>query len=570
MALLGEILVNEFGVEEGRISQALDLQREKGGLLGEILVSLKVIDDVTLARALARRFALPFQEKLPASLPAELLAKIPISYAQQHLVLPLEQNEHSVVAAIGNPLKEQAIEDLRMLFGLHVDLVVAPRTALQDAINLVYAAAKDVNEQLGDGALEEYQEESDEFADITDLVSGADDDEPIIKFVNNILFRAVKEHSSDIHIEPMERDVVVRYRVDGVLYEVTRIPKAAQSRIISRVKIMGNLNIAEKRLPQDGRIRIKIAGRDIDIRLSTLPTSHGERVVMRLLDRSTILLDVTDLGFDKRNRQRFDHIIHQAHGIFLVTGPTGSGKTTTLYAALNKLNTVDKNIITIEDPVEYQLQGIGQIHVNSKINMTFAAGLRSILRQDPDVIMVGEIRDFETAEIAVQASLTGHLVLSTVHTNDAASSITRLVDMGVEPFLVGSSVIGIMAQRLVRSLCQTCKDPYEADPAALRDLGVRVSRIGEMPSHFYRAKGCAECNGRGYKGRTALFELMSISDDLRQLILHNENATAIKRMAMEQGMRTLREDGGRKVFFGATSVEEVLRVTQDEAVLEEG
>ncbi len=568
---LGEILIKKFDVPAERIEQALLIQQEKQALLGEILLAQKVIDETILAKALAERFHLQYMEKLPNSIPIELISQIPITYAQQHQLLPLEQKDGELIVAIADPLRAEALDDLRLIFKSRVVPVVVPKTELLEMINLSYAAAKDVNDQLGDDALEEFDQEEDEFTDITDLVVDDPSDEPIIKFVNNLLFRAVKEHASDVHIEPQEKDVIVRYRVDGVLYEVTRVPKAAQARVTSRVKIMGNLNIAEKRLPQDGRIRIKIAGKDVDIRLSTLPTSHGERIVMRLLDRSSVLLGLPDLGFAEDKLEQFEHLIQQPHGIILVTGPTGSGKTTTLYAALSKLNTVDRNIITIEDPVEYQLPGIGQIHVNPKINLTFAEGLRSILRQDPDIIMVGEIRDFETAEIAVQASLTGHLVLSTVHTNDAASSITRLVDMGVEPFLVGSSVIGIMAQRLVRNLCPHCKIPYEPDEVVLKDLGVNPERIlGYTPEVIYRAnpEGCAHCNGRGYSGRAGIFELLVVDDEIRQMILKNENATAIKKTAMAKGMLTLREDGARRVFLGETSAEEVLRVTQDEVIVE--
>ena len=570
MPLIGEILTGNFKVDASKIELALRIQMERGGLLGEILLSQKIIDETTLAAALAMRFGMPFMKELPSNIDGDLVANLPMNYANAHLIIPFKLEDNLIRVAMADPLQVSCLDDIRTLFNVMVIPYMAPKSQVQAMINLVYSAAKNVTDQLGDDALDEYQQESDEFADITDLVADDASDEPIIKFVNNLLFRAVKEHSSDIHIEPMEREVVVRYRVDGVLYEVTRIPKAAQSRIISRVKIMGNLNIAEKRVPQDGRIRIKIAGKDVDIRLSTLPTSHGERIVMRLLDRSTVLLDVTDLGFDQRKLQDFNTLIHQPHGIMLVTGPTGSGKTTTLYAALSKLNSPDRNIITIEDPVEYQLPGIGQIHVNSKINMTFAAGLRSILRQDPDVIMVGEIRDFETAEIAVQASLTGHLVLSTIHTNDASSSITRMVDMGVEPFLVGSSVIGIMAQRLVRRLCSHCKEPYHPTDAEISELGARIELVigTERPEAFYRAAGCMHCNERGYSGRSAIFELLMVNDAIRQMILTNSNSTVLKRKAMENGMFTLREDGVRNIYKGVTSVDEVIRVTQDEAIAE--
>ncbi len=572
MPQFSEILIRKFDVSPEKIETAVKTILDKGnGSLAEILLAQRVVNEETLAQALAMAYHLPYLKEIPQNIPAEIIKQLPISYAQTNMALPYKIENGVVSVAIGDPFRAGALEDLRVIYGCRVEASVVNRTKLSEAINLSYAAAKDVGEQLGGEALDKFEDDSSEFTDIADLVMDDPSDEPIIKFVNNLLFRAVKEHASDVHIEPMERDVVVRNRIDGVLYEVTRVPKAAQARVTSRVKIMGNLNIAEKRLPQDGRIRIKIAGRDIDIRLSTLPTSHGERIVMRLLDRSSVLLELTDMGFSQRNFQLFSHLINQPHGIILVTGPTGSGKTTTLYGALSKMNTEDVNIITIEDPVEYQLPGIGQIHVNSKINLTFASGLRSILRQDPDIIMVGEIRDFETAEIAVQASLTGHLVLSTVHTNDAPSSITRLVDMGVEPFLVGSSIIGILAQRLVRKLCRHCRVPFKPSPEVFREMGVNPVRIiGSEPDVIYKASdvGCQHCNGRGYSGRSAIFELLIVDDDIRQAILRNENSTVLKKKAMDNGMLSLREDGARKVFVGETSIEEVLRVTQDEAVVE--
>jgi general secretion pathway protein E len=392
-----------------------------------------------------------------------------------------------------------------------------------------------------------------------------DDEAPIIRLVNSLLFRAAKERASDIHIEPMERELLVRFRIDGVLEEIIKPPKRYQNSIVSRVKVMGQLNIAEKRLPQDGRIRIKLAGRDIDIRLSTIPCTFGERIVMRLLDKNTTLLDLTDIGMARETMLGMDAVIKRSHGIILVTGPTGSGKTTTLYAALSRINTPDLNILTVEDPVEYQLQGIGQMAINPKIGLTFAAGLRSFLRQDPDVIMVGEIRDRDTAEIAIQASLTGHLVFSTVHTNDAASAITRLVDMGVEPFLVASSLTAVMAQRLVRRVCRDCREAYQPTAEELKEVGLTpeaVARAGNPP--IYRAKGCEVCGRNGYRGRTGIYELLLVDDDIRQLALKNTDSSTIKRAGVKKGMRTLLDDGARKVLAGETTLAEVLSVTQED------
>jgi general secretion pathway protein E len=407
-----------------------------------------------------------------------------------------------------------------------------------------------------------------------DLLEAADE-APIIKLVNSLLFEAVKKRASDIHIEPFERDLMIRYRIDGVLYNVLTPPKRLQASIISRIKIMAGLNIAEKRLPQDGRIGIKIAGRDVDIRVSAIPTAHGERLVLRLLDKGNLLLKLSEIGLQPDRLGTLDQLIRLSHGIVLVTGPTGSGKTTTLYAALNTINAPDKNIITIEDPIEYQLRGVGQMQINPKITLTFAAGLRSILRQDPDVIMVGEIRDGETAEIAIHASLTGHLVFSTLHTNDAAGAVTRLLDMGIEPFLVASSVVAIVAQRLVRVLCPACRQAYRPTPAELAKLGIGSFRPlpaepgpGPDPATsvmFFKAGGCPECLDTGYRGRIGIYEILVMDDEVRALILAKADANAIKARAVERGMTTLREDGARKVLDGVTTTEEVLRVTAEDA-----
>jgi len=387
-----------------------------------------------------------------------------------------------------------------------------------------------------------------------------DDEAPMILLVNSIFFRAVQQRASDIHFEPFEREIKVRYRVDGVLYNVLTSPKRLQSALISRVKIMAGMNIAEKRLPQDGRISLRIGGREIDIRVSDVPTAHGERLVLRLLEKTTNSLNLNDIGLSPHDIKSMERIIKMVHGIILVTGPTGSGKTTTLYSALNRINSPEKNIITIEDPIEYQIQGIGQIQVNSKIDLTFASGLRSILRQDPDVIMVGEIRDVETAGIAIHASLTGHLVFSTLHTNDSAGAVTRLLDMGIEPFLVSSSVVAIIAQRLVRKICQECRTPYAPTVKECQKIGLKA----EAKHTFFRGSGCSQCLNTGFKGRSGIYEILMIDDELREMIVSKADASEIKAKAISKGMLTLREDGAKRVTAGLTTTEEILRVTQEE------
>jgi general secretion pathway protein E len=450
------------------------------------------------------------------------------------------------------------------LLGTDLELALAPPSVIRDAINQAYdRATRHAESAVADLEGEGTEISGDLEEEVVDLLDMEGDDEaPIIRLVNSLLSQAVKDRASDIHVEPFERELLVRFRVDGVLHEIIRPPKRFQSSILSRVKIMAGLNIAEKRLPQDGRIRLKVAGKDIDIRVSTVPTTYGERIVMRLLDRSSVLRDLDTIGFTARNLAIMNQLIHKSHGIILVTGPTGSGKTSTLYGCLSKINRPDINILTIEDPVEYQLSGIGQVQVNSKIDLTFASGLRSFLRQDPDVIMVGEIRDRETAEIAIQASLTGHLVMSTVHTNDAAGAVTRLVDMQVEPFLVASSLIGILAQRLVRTICPHCKTPYAPTQEELQEVGIDDSNVKQL----WHGEGCVKCQGTGYQGRLGIFELMTLDDDVRQLILKNVDAGTIKNAARELGMRTLREDGAQKVIEGLTTVAEVSRVTQEDSM----
>jgi len=566
---LGEILAETAGLPAAKLAEALALQRGEaaGSRLGEILVRMKAVTEEEVLRALALQLDLPFLERIdPEAVPDELSAKVPIHFAKAALVLPLGRAGDAVRVAVANPLDTSAQDSVSMLLGAPIAPEVATPQTVLDAINEVYDRAADEHDKLmEDLETEDLESVAHELEEPTDLLD-ADDEAPIIRLVNSLMFRAVKERASDIHINPEEKDISVRYRIDGVLRDVIRPPKRFQASIASRIKIMGGLNIAEKRLPQDGRIRIKIAGKDVDIRLSTVPTAHGERIVMRLLDKSNVVLDLAELGFEAWQLRIMDGLITRSHGIVLVTGPTGSGKTTTLYGALAKINSPDLNILTIEDPVEIPLRGIGQVQVNPKIELTFANGLRSFLRQDPDVIMVGEIRDLETAEIAIQASLTGHLVLSTVHTNDAAGAITRLVDMGVQPFLVASSLVGVLAQRLVRVLCPGCKKPYvptreECELAGLTD---DIVKKAGNPAHLYKAVGCPACQGTGYQGRTGIYELMLVDDDVRPLILKSVDATTIKRAAVERGMVTLMEHGAYKVARGITTAAEVLSVTAED------
>ncbi len=570
---LGQILQQKFSLSPDRLEEGLRIQQEKGGRLGEILIRLKVVKEEEVLEALGVQLSLSYWPTLePHQLDPTLLAKVPIGFAKRHELLPVTRENGRVIVAIADPLNLFALDDLRIVLASDVSPVIVSAKKILHCINQVYDramtdSAEQVIEDLGAESLDRLASELEEPVDLLE----ATDEAPIIRLVNSLLFEAVKDRASDIHFEPYEKELVVRYRIDGVLYNILTPPKRFQNSIISRIKIMANLDIAEKRLPQDGRIGIKIAGRAVDIRVSVIPTAHGERVVLRLLDKGTRLFGLEEIGLDADQLRIMDQLIHMSHGILLVTGPTGSGKTTTLYGALSKINSPDINIITIEDPIEYQIKGIGQIQVNPKINLTFANGLRSILRQDPDVIMVGEIRDVETAEIAIHASLTGHLVFSTLHTNDAAGAITRLVDMGIEPFLVSSSLIAIMAQRLVRLICPECRQGYKPVTDELAKLGLAKhlpagQAGGIKQTTLYRRVGCNHCMETGYRGRTGIYEILLVDDEIRSLILSKTDANTIRNKAMEKGMLTLRQDGARKVLAGLTTTEEVLRVTQEEVV----
>ncbi len=558
--LLGEILV-ESGLSQERLKKALELQKKRGGRIGALLIRLSFVTEEEVLKALGAQLGLAYLSD-PGEIDSELALKLPISYAKKALVLPLRRDNGTILAATSEPLNLSMLDDLSALLGADIALCLVPSDKILDRLNRLHSEdmnkAEETVQEMEEDDLSFLAAELDEPTDLLEVT----DDAPIIRLVNSLLSQAIRERASDIHIEPFEKEMVARFRIDGILYNILTIQKRFQASIASRVKIMSNLNIAEKRLPQDGGMRIKIGGKDVDIRVSIVPTAFGERIVLRLLYRESALLPLDQIGFSGDTLTRFNEMIQRPHGIVLVTGPTGSGKTTTLYASLSQINSPDKNIITIEDPIEYQLKGIGQIQVNAKIQLTFAAGLRSVLRQDPDVILVGEIRDGETAEIAIQAALTGHLVFSTLHTNDSAGAVTRLIDMKIEPFLISSSVNAILAQRLVRVLCSQCREPYQITPAEIAELELKS---GVENTTVYRAKGCDACFHTGYLGRSAIYELLTVDDDIRQLIMKDTDASTIKYQAMNKGMRTLRQDGAAKVLAGITSVDEVVRVTQKEA-----
>ncbi len=539
-----------------------ELLSKNGESLEEVLIKSRVLDEKEVLEVLSEFYEFPYTLTISErEIDSELVKTLPISFAKKFRLIPFQRKNGKVVIILSPPLDLYALDEVQSLFGCEIEPVLALNHIVLDTINRVYERGKEMTEGIEDDStgISEY-----DLQEPKDLLE-AEDEAPIIKFVNSLLFQAVKEKASDIHLECFEKELSVRFRKDGILHEITSVPKKLQASIISRVKIMAELDIAEKRTPQDGRIRVKVAGRDVDVRISTVPTTWGESVVMRILDRSSVLLTLEDLGLAGKKLHTFEGLILRPHGIILVTGPTGSGKTTSLYAGLERINSPDKKIITVEDPVEYQIQGINQIQVNPKVNLTFANGLRSILRQDPDVILVGEIRDRETADIAIHASLTGHLVFSTLHTNDSASAITRLIDMEIEPFLVASSLMAVIAQRLLRFLCNHCKEPYEPHDDELLKIGIRRSQMHD--GVLYRARGCDKCFNMGYSGRTGIFEMLMIDDDIRNLTLSQVDSTKIKRKAMEHGMTTLRMDGAEKVARGLTSVDEVMRVTEEESVI---
>jgi general secretion pathway protein E len=555
---------------EGIIQKSTSLTDEQLQLLLDsdfggtktIRSSLEEITEPTTDRVmekLSQRIGIQFiKDIIINDISMDMIRGISINYAKSFEILPYKDEPHQVLVLTTNPLNITVLDDLRLLFKKRITPVLTTKVKLLDAINRVYEKGTAALEGLDDIENEDYDLDE----PIIDLLEAADDDAPVIRLVNTLLSRAVKEKASDIHIEPYEKDMVVRFRVDGVLYDVFKPPKKLQNAITSRIKVMGNLNIAEKRLPQDGRIPLKIGGKDIDVRLNTVPTAHGERAVMRLQDRSNVILSLEQLGFSEQNLKNLGDLLERTYGIILVTGPTGSGKSTTLYASIQRLNAIDTNIITVEDPVEQRIQGIGQIQVNSKIGLTFASGLRAILRQDPDIIMIGEIRDLETAEIAINSSLTGHLVLSTIHTNDSAGAFPRLIDMGCEPFLIATSLLGVISQRLVRVLCPHCKQPHEPSEIEKKNLGLTDADL--VNHNVHKAVGCNKCNNKGYLGRTLIQELMMVTEEIRTLVMQRRDSGAIKKKAVEQGMKTFRDHGVQKVLQGTTTIEELLSNTQED------
>ena len=547
--LQDELQNNEFNEEtfkDDAMSQQIDLKSQ-----------------TQLAKLLGLEFVPVLGEATP---PRELVfgefSRLLGSWGKQFKIVPMREENGTIVVAVADPLNTEAIDAIRFCYAKPIRLIVAPEEEITKAINSVRSSLMS-DRSTGLDAVEKEENSEDLSTSLKiDVTDAEDDDAPIIRYVNTLIFRAANERASDIHIEPFEEGLKVRFRIDGILQDVDKEDRSFQAAILSRVKVMANLDIAEKRLPQDGRIGIKIAGRDVDIRVSTVPTRYGERIVMRLLDKTSVMLDMESLGLNTENSNALRKLITKSHGIILVTGPTGSGKTTTLYASLSSINSPDKNILTVEDPVEYELHGIGQMQVNTKIDFTFANGLRSILRQDPDVIMVGEIRDLETAEIAVQASLTGHLVFSTLHTNDAPGAVTRLVDMGVEPFLISSSLLAVMSQRLIRTLCPECKTRCVLSKEKCLELGLPVDKYLNAPIFERSNDGCKTCQSTGFKGRTGIHELLLIDDAVRSKIMHRADAQTIRSASPK--MKSLRHDGALKVLSGITSFDEIIRVTLED------
>lgn len=561
MKLIGEIL-QDLGVPKEKVDEALRIQEEKPnyGRLGEILIKMGVINHVILAKALSAQFGIELKEKINKEEVLDEITKIfpPYILKDSGFIVLKEPNSEYVSIVLSDPEKSYLISDLQKKFKKVLKLFIAPSDEIERVINEIYGFG-DTMEVSREVEKAEEIFSSDEIIETTRDILEEKGEAPIIRFVNALFFQAVKRRASDIHIEPAETETVVRMRIDGVLHEVIRVNKVLHEPIVSRVKVISRLDIAEKRLPQDGKIKLKVAGKDIDVRVSTLPTVFGERVSLRILDRTATILKIEELGMEEDIIQKIKNLVKRTYGMILITGPTGSGKTTTLYACLSEINSREINIITIEDPIEYQLKGINQIQVNPKVGLTFATGLRSILRQDPDVVMVGEIRDGETASIAIHAALTGHLVLSTLHTNDAPSAITRLIDMGIEPYLISSAVFATLAQRLVRKICEKCKKKYKPDTMELEVLSIPS---GELDFAF-RGTGCDECFGTGYKGRIGIFELFVIDDEIRELINQKSDSVKLKNAAISKGMRTLREDGILKIKKGITTIQEVARVIQE-------
>ena len=553
MKQLGDILLEGGLVTHDQLSAAYEEHQRNGRSLGRVLVDQGVLSEGQLVAALATQIGLRFVDLSDFSVDGSAVSRVPDSVCRRYTALPVGYEDGKLLVAMADPANVFAIDDIRSITGMDVKPAVATRADVLAAINRYHRN----DGELDDLSMTLTGEDDglDDLGNISDVV----EDAPIVKFVNLLITQAIQDRASDIHIEPTERDLRVRFRIDGVLHEVMRSPKNIQSGVISRLKIMADINIAERRIPQDGRLSVNTNGKKVDLRVATLPTVWGEKVVMRILDNSTAMLNLSDLGFSQANYDRYSLSFTKPYGMLLVTGPTGSGKSTTLYATLNIVSSPDKNVITVEDPVEYRLPGINQVQTNAKAGLTFASALRSILRSDPDIVLIGEIRDHETAQIAIEAALTGHLVLSTLHTNDAPSAVSRLIEMGIEPFLVGSALDCVLAQRLARRLCSKCKEPYTPTAEAL--IQARFPwHDGEPLPTLYRPVGCSACSKTGYKGRLALHEVMSVTEQIERLAVERASAEAIGKVAREQGMAMLRDDGLAKVADGVTSLEEIFRV----------
>jgi type IV pilus assembly protein PilB len=564
---LGDALLQDGLVNEEQLQKALEIQKQSGKRLGAVLVEMGVVTENDIVTVLGKQLGIPYINLSNYLIDPATVRIIPENIARRHQLIPINKVGNKLTVAMVDPLNILAIDDIQFMTGLVVKPVVATSTDINEALNNAYGNEGKMDELMED--LGDIGKDANEGGDLGNLEELDENDAPIIRLVNLVISNAVAEGVSDIHVEPFDKDIRIRYRLDGDLRINMEPPKRAQAAITSRVKIMAQLDIAEKRLPQDGRIKIKVNNRPIDLRVATIPTVWGEKIVMRILDQSNLKLDLTDLGFEPKSLEKFMGAIAMPNGIVLVTGPTGSGKTTTLYSALHTVNQIDVNVMTAEDPVEYNLHGINQVQCKAEIGLTFAAALRSFLRLDPDVIMVGEIRDFETCEIAVKASLTGHLVLSTLHTNDAPSTIGRLLNMGIEPFMVATSLILVQAQRLVKVICKDCKIEYKPKPDVLKMLGITPEMLVklELPHLnlknllFYKGKGCEKCGGKGYKGRVGIYEVMAVSDNIRRMILDRASTLELKETARAEGMLSLRESALRKVLLGKTTVEEVFAVT---------
>ena len=565
MSKIGSMLRAVGLIDDAQLQRALEEQKRTHETIGTILVKLGFVSETDLTNTLGKQLGVASVDLSHFEIDANVLKIIPEDIARKYKVIPLHRMGYTITLAMANPTNVMAIDDIKFRTGYNIEPVVAAETSIMKSIDAYYgtnaAEMSDISDALDENMdLTEFEviEEEDDVSE-QELLSQVED-EPVVKLVQQLIAKAVIDRASDIHIEPYEKTVRVRFRIDGTLQTVLEPPKKLQNAIISRIKILSKLDIAERRLPQDGRSKFKVSkNKVVDLRVSTLPTVFGEKVVMRILDKENLRLDLTKLGFEKDDEEKFKKAIAAPYGMVLVTGPTGSGKTTTLYSALSSLNQVDVNIMTAEDPVEFNLKGINQVNVHSEIGLTFAASLRSFLRQDPDIILVGEIRDFETAEIAIKAALTGHLVLSTLHTNDAPSTINRMINMGVEPFLIASSTVLVLAQRLMRTLCSSCKEEYRPSDAELVSLG--ITREEAASTKFFQKRGCPTCNNSGYKGRVAIYEVMPMSENLRRVVLERGSVLDIKEVARREGLRTLRESAILKFKQGMTSYEEIIRTT---------